>query len=106
MICVSESEMAAILRVIKTHASDCDVLAFGSRYKWTSKDHSDLDLVFIGGEKLTLLRRAKIEEAFSESDLPYRVDVVDYNAVSPEFKAIIDSGNELIYKKPLKNKDD
>ena len=38
-----------------------------------------------------------MEEAFSESDLPYQVDVVDYNNVSAEFRAIIDGGNERIY---------
>lgn len=29
-------------------------------------------------------------EAFDESDLPYRVDVVDLNGVSESFKAIIE----------------
>jgi len=101
MICVSDFELDIILDIIKKYSSDCDVLAFGSRYKWTPKDHSDLDLAFVQkeGGKLGFNRIGDLKEAFSESDLPYRVDVLDYNAISPEFRAIIDRGNEVIYRK-------
>ena len=98
MICVSDYEFSIIKDVIEKYAPDCDVLAFGSRYKWTPKDYSDLDLAFAAEGEFGLKRRSLIEEAFSESSLPYRVDVVDYNGVSPEFRKIIDSGNERIYK--------
>jgi type I restriction enzyme S subunit len=94
MICVSDYEFSIIKDVIEKYAPDCDVLVFGSRYKWTPKDYSDLDLAFVAEGELGLKRRSLIEEAFSESSLPYRVDVVDYNRVSPEFRKIIDSGNE------------
>ena len=100
MICVSDAEMKIVLGIIKKHAPDCDVLAFGSRYKWTPKDYSDLDLAFAlpNDEKLDVKCIAALQEAFAESDLPYRVDVVDYNAVSKEFRAVVDEGNEVIYK--------
>ena len=101
MICVSEFELDLIFNIINKYASDCDVLAFGSRYKWIPKDYSDLDLAFAltNGQKLGIKRIGQLEEAFSESELRYRVDVVDYNAISPEFRAIIDRGNEMIYKR-------
>jgi len=100
MICVSDFELDIILDIIKKYASDCDVLAFGSRYKWTPKDYSDLDLAFVQkeGDKLGLNRTGDLKEAFAESDLPYRVDVLDYHAISPEFRAIIDRENEVIYR--------
>jgi len=98
MICVSEFELDIVFNIIKKYASDCDVFAFGSRYKCTPKNYSDLDLAFAlaNGQRLGIKRTGQLEEAFSESELPYRVDVVDYNAVSPEFRAIIDRGNEVI----------
>lgn len=35
---------------------------------------------------------------FSESDLPFRVDVPDWHTINPEFKRIIESGfNPLPY---------
>jgi len=31
------------------------------------------------------------------SDLPFRVDILDWNAISPEFKKVIEQGYEVIY---------
>jgi len=42
-------------------------------------------------------RSAELALAFSESDLPYRVDVVDYHSADPEFRAIIDSASGKIW---------
>jgi len=103
MICVSDSEMNIILDVISHHASDCDVLVFGSRYKWNSEDSSDLDLAFVlpNGDTLGLKRIGDLEFAFAESDLPFRVDVLDYQAISPEFRSVIDAGNEVIFRRGI-----
>jgi predicted nucleotidyltransferase len=100
MIGLSGDELKIITEIIQEHAPDCRVLAFGSRHFGTAKKYSDLDLAFMGKEKMRLLKRFQLEDAFSESDLPFRVDVLDYNALSPEFREIIDGGNELIYGGP------
>jgi predicted nucleotidyltransferase len=99
MICISEAELKIINDIIFRLASDCDVLVFGSRYHKKAKEYSDLDLAFVGKEKLGLKRCLQLEDAFSESDLPYRVDVLDYHTISPEFRAIVDGGNEKIYSR-------
>ena len=97
MIHASKEELKIINDIISRLASDCDVLAFGSRYHMKAKEYSDLDLAFVGKEKLGLKRCLQLEDAFAESDLPYRVDVLDYYAISPEFRLIIDRGNERIF---------
>jgi type I restriction enzyme S subunit len=66
------------------------VRVFGSRAKWTAKPHSDLDLALKGKEPLPRSVLGDLAEAFSESDLPFRVDVVDWHSVSPSFQAVID----------------
>lgn len=66
------------------------VRVFGSRAKWTAKPHSDLDLALKGKEPLPRSVLGDLAEAFSESDLPFRVDVVDWHAVTPSFQAVID----------------
>ncbi|MCL2599725.1 MAG: nucleotidyltransferase domain-containing protein [Treponema sp.] len=99
MICVSEAELKIIGDIVSRLAPDCDVLAFGSRHHKKAKEYSDLDLAFVGREKLGLKRCLQIEDAFAESDLPFRVDVLDYRAVSPEFRAVIDGGNERIFRR-------
>jgi type I restriction enzyme S subunit len=66
------------------------VWVFGSRANWTTKDSSDLDLAVEGAGRLDNKAMVGLEVAFEESDLPYTVDMVDLNAVSPEFKRIVE----------------
>ena len=65
------------------------VILFGSRARGQAKPHSDLDLAIITGEPLPLSTLAALAEAFSESDLPWRVDVVDWSTTSEPFRKII-----------------
>ena len=58
------------------------VRVFGSRAKWTAKPHSDLDLALKGKQPLPRSVLGDLAEAFSESDLPFRVDIVDWHAVT------------------------
>ena len=66
------------------------VWVFGSRAKWAATDASDLDLAVEGADALDYKTMVRLEVAFEESDLPYTVDVVDLNAVSKEFKKIVE----------------
>ncbi|NLR69841.1 nucleotidyltransferase domain-containing protein [Novosphingobium sp. ERN07] len=66
------------------------VRVFGSRASGAPKAWSDLDLALDGREALPLSLLAILREAFDESPLPWKVDLVDYRSVSPEFAAIID----------------
>ena len=65
------------------------VWVFGSRANWTTKDSSDLDLAVEGASSLDHRAMVGLEVAFEESRLPYNVDVVDLNAVSPNFKRLV-----------------
>jgi len=96
MIDVSPAHLQTILEILKTHAPDCEVRAFGSRVKWTAKNYSDLDLALVGSAKLPFRKLAALQTAFEESDLPYRVDVLDWLAISPEFQKVIEQGYEVI----------
>jgi type I restriction enzyme, S subunit len=83
------------LKIVHDILSEClpagvFVRVFGSRAKWTAKTHSDLDLALRGKERLPETVVAELAEAFSESDLPFNVDVVDWHGVSPSFQSVID----------------
>lgn len=60
---------------------------FGSRASSKTKKFSDLDLCFFESIPQPVL--LSIEEDFEESDLPYKVDLVDANKCSPEFQKVI-----------------
>ena len=75
--------------VLEKHVPQYAVWAFGSRAKWTAKDYSDLDLAVITDKPLTLTVSSGLSEDFSESDLPWKVDVVDWATTSDSFRKII-----------------
>jgi type I restriction enzyme S subunit len=69
---------------------DHEVWAFGSRVKGTTKPYADLDLAVISDKPLPLDVVAGLAEDFSESDLPWRVDVVDWATTSEPFRKVIE----------------
>ena len=99
MIYMTDEEMKITMAIIERHANDCEVFIFGSRYDGSPKKFSDLDLAFKknDNEKMVFRQCSNLEWAFSESDIPYRVDVIDYNATQDYFKKIIDAKCKKIY---------
>lgn len=101
MIHVTEIEMSEILAILTKHVHNGYVVAFGSRYKGTPKPYSDLDLAVLKHDKnsMTIREYGDLKEAFEESELNFRVDVVDYWGTSIEFRQIIDKCCIQIYEK-------
>nr|WP_252349803.1 nucleotidyltransferase domain-containing protein [Acidomonas methanolica] len=77
------------MRILNEIVPDREVRVFGSRVTGKAKPFSDLDLAMMGNEPLPLEARARLEEAFSESDLPWKVDVLDWAQADADFKRII-----------------
>lgn len=84
--------------VLHRHVPQHEVWAFGSRAKWTAKEYSDLDLVVITDKPLSLDVIAGLSDDFSESDLPYKVDVVDWATTNESFKKIIERDRVVVKK--------
>lgn len=96
MIDLRPDFLAIVQEILQRLVPACEVRAFGSRQKWTAKETSDLDLVVVGSQRLPLKTMATLKEAFEESILPMRVDVLDWNAISEEFRRVIEAGFEVI----------
>ena len=99
MINVSPGHLETIKQILAAFAGGFEVRIFGSRINGTAGDHSDLDLAFVGPDKMERRTKVLLKEAFEESALPFRVDVVDYNAISDEFRAIVDNKYEILQEK-------
>ncbi|MDR2623712.1 MAG: nucleotidyltransferase domain-containing protein [Methanobrevibacter sp.] len=97
MIPISNEEMEIVQSIIKKYSNGCKVLLFGSRLKGDNELFSDLDLAFICKEGLEPETKIDLQMAFEESNLPYRVDVVDYGSASKEFQKIISKNNKKIF---------
>ncbi len=75
--------------ILRRHVPDRKVLAFGSRTSWTAKNYSDLDLAILGDTPQSLELISALSEDFEESDLPFKVDLVDWALTDKTFRNII-----------------
>ena len=89
LIDLSPTYLATVERILADHVPECEVRAFGSRAAWTAKDYSDLDLAIIGTGPLNRRTLGRLKEAFEESRLPMRVDVLDWHTVPESFRNAI-----------------
>jgi type I restriction enzyme S subunit len=79
-----------VLKVLRAHLPpNTKAWVFGSRATGRARRYSDLDLAIDPGRRLTLDETAKLAEAFSDSDLPYRVDVVDWHTIDDRWRRTI-----------------
>ena len=53
---------------------------------WNARETSDLDLALMTDEPLSVDRTARLRAAFTDSDLPFRVDIVDWATASESFQ--------------------
>lgn len=82
--------------ILAAHAPGVEARAFGSRVGGTPKDYSDLDLALVGDAKLESAVLENLREAFEESDIPFRVDILDWHAISKEFQKVILAKYEVL----------
>lgn len=75
--------------ILHRRVPDRRVMAFGSRATWTAGEHSDLDLAVLGAEPLPPGVTAALADDFSESELPFRVDLIDWANLDGPFRDII-----------------
>lgn len=87
---INPTHLETIQRILDEHVPDCEVRVFGSRAKWNASDYSDLDLAVVGDQPLEWRILSRLETAFEESDLPFRVDVLDWHDISGDFKEMIE----------------
>jgi len=86
---LTKAECDVVKTIFHKHIPSMPFYLFGSRVKGTAKPYSDLDVVIIPESPLPLSLLALIEEDFSESDLPFKVDVIDWQRISTEFQDLI-----------------
>ena len=93
---INPNDLETVRRILKKHVPDIEVRVFGSRVSWTARETSDLDLALMTTEPLPDLCIAELKEALTESDLPFKVDVVDWAITSKEFRRIIEKENVVL----------
>jgi predicted nucleotidyltransferase len=90
---IEEQHKNIIISIIKNipELGDCSVYLYGSRVNGKSVRFSDLDVAIDNhGEPVTDSIRFNLAALLEESFLPYPVDIIDINSVSPLFKSKIE----------------
>ena len=94
MLDLAPEHLAEVRRILQLHVPGCRVRAFGSRVQGNAKPFSDLDLAVMGETPLGFRQLAALKDAFADSNLPFRVDVLDWAATSEAFRGIIEGAFE------------
>lgn len=90
-LALSEPELRTVRTILRRHLSSrFKVYAFGSRAGGRVKPWSDLDLSIEGGGPVPLATLGALADDFDESNLIWKVDLVDRATVSDAFGKIID----------------
>ncbi len=97
---ISAKEWRIVQSILRQHVPERTVWCFGSRARRQARPYSDLDLAVISEQPLSLDLLARLGEAFSESDLPWKVDLVDWATVSPSFREIIRKDHVILQPAP------
>ena len=89
---LTAEQKAVALQILQQHLpADALVWVFGTRARGQARPYSDLDLAIDAGRCLSLAETGDLAEAFSESDLPWKVDVVDWRALEPRLASLIEA---------------
>ncbi|MBF0434417.1 MAG: nucleotidyltransferase domain-containing protein [Magnetococcales bacterium] len=98
LIDIRPDHLQIVRDILKKHVPGLEVWAFGSRVKGTAKRYSDLDLCVISEQPLDYRVSGDLQDDFSESDLPWKVDVVDWATTSISFRKIIEATKVVVQK--------
>ncbi|OGQ48594.1 MAG: hypothetical protein A3H42_04780 [Deltaproteobacteria bacterium RIFCSPLOWO2_02_FULL_46_8] len=90
--------LAVVKDILKKRVSFAEVRAFGSRVTGKAQKHSDFDLVVVAEGPLASPLLSLLQGDFEESNLPFRVDVLDWHAISGRFQNLILKKYEVIQK--------
>ena len=96
MIDLQEKYVRIVYDILGQHVPHADIYVFGSRAAGKVKTHYDLDLAVVDSLNIPPEVLFALQEDLADSDLPFRVDAVDYHAVSESFQRQISSQWQLL----------
>ncbi len=78
---LTPAQAQCVRAIVESVTAGAEVRVFGSRATGRARPFSDLDLLFVQPARLTWLQRADLRDLFEASELPFRVDVVEADAL-------------------------
>lgn len=88
-----------VLAVLRRFVAGLEVRAAGSRASGRARRHSDLDLIVMTVRPLEVSVLAALNRAFSDSDLPFSVDILDWASLDENLRRLVSGGSIVIQEK-------
>ena len=90
---IDEKTKHKIIAVISALMPDVKIYLFGSRARGTNGPFADIDIALDGGKELRVADVDEIKGMFKESNIMYKIDVVDLHSVTDLMR------NEILQEK-------
>lgn len=97
---LSDDQLFLIKKLIQNEfgaETDLKVYIFGSRVKGKQRKYSDIDLAFLSKDKNLNKKISKLNNAIEESRLPYKVDLVNFSELLPEYLPEINKSKKVFW---------
>lgn len=97
---LTERNMNSMEKIFRKYENIKEVILYGSRAKGNYRNGSDIDLTLRTDDTFTRQHILRIVNDFDDSDIPYLVDISQYNEIDNEnLKAHINRVGKVIYAK-------
>nr|WP_315481697.1 nucleotidyltransferase domain-containing protein [uncultured Undibacterium sp.] len=95
-IAITSEQWEIVAAILQKHIPNKAIWIFGSRAKHQAKPYSDLDIAIIGETPLSINLLAAMTEDFTESALPFKVDLVDWASADAAFRGMVESDKVVV----------
>ena len=89
MVNLEAKQLAIVKSILNHYIPTAEIWIFGSRITDNYKPYSDLDLIIKHCDSLDKKTLFKLMDAFEESDLIIKIDLLDWQTTSPEFHQVV-----------------
>lgn len=95
---INPLHLALVLKILHVHLKpNTRVWVFGSRALGKARKNSDLDIAIeSNNQPLSIKTLAALAEDFDESNLPYKVDILDWLNIDDSFRSHIEPDRILL----------
>ena len=95
---VPENHLQYILEQLRFYIPKADVWAFGSRINGSNRPASDLDLAVLCDKDTAKKQLPKLNDVFIESDIPFKIQLLDFNRLPSNMKENIKNKCIILYQ--------
>ena len=96
-ISLDSNHLETVKRILDLPFNGLEVLAYGSRVSGVNlTPDADLDIVVVSEKPISLEDMISVEKAFAETELPFRVDIVDWAKLPESLQKAIKKEHAVI----------